>query len=76
MEHGRHLAYYRRYQKLALDAELKSMEAQAKSNDLKELQALTPLLKQIVEDPSIINVVRSRAQRLIELSKAPVPATH
>ena len=75
LEHGRHLAYYLRYQKLALDAELKSTEAQAKGNELAELQALAPILQKIYEDKSAMNVVRSRALRLIEMGKAEPPAT-
>lgn len=74
LEYGRRLTYYHRYQKLALDGELKRMEAQAKENDLSELQALGPLLQKIYEDTSVINVVRARAQRLVEMGKAPPSA--
>jgi hypothetical protein len=74
LEYGRHLVYYHRYQKLALDAELKSMETQANSNDLSELQALKPLLQSIYEDSTVINPVRARAQRLVLMSKNPTPA--
>jgi len=70
LEYGRRLAYFHRYQKLALDDELKRMEAQAKSNSLAELQAVRPVLQEILDDTSVINVVRARAQRLIEMSKA------
>jgi hypothetical protein len=64
MEFGRRLQYDHRYQKLALDAELKRMEEMAKSNSLDELQAVSPILNQIAADASVINVVRARAQRL------------
>jgi hypothetical protein len=74
LDYARRLAYYHRYQKLALDAELKSLEAQAKSNNLSELQALAPLLQEISEDASVMNVVRARAQRLIEMGKVLPPA--
>jgi hypothetical protein len=69
MEHGRRLGYYHHYQKLALDEELKLMEAQAKSNELNELQALEPVLQEIFSDATVINVVRARAQRLVEMGK-------
>jgi len=73
LEYGRRLAYYHRYQKLALDEELKRMEAQAKNNELSELQSIHPVLKKIVEDASVMNVVRARAQRLVELAPGGAP---
>lgn len=76
MEYGRRIAYYQRYQKLALDEELKRMEAQAKNNGLAELQAVQPVLKQVYEDTSVMNVVRARAQRLIEMSGSRPGASH
>jgi hypothetical protein len=70
LDFGRRLAYFHRYQKLALDDELKRMEAQATSDNLAELQAVQPILQEILEDASVINVVRARAERLIEMGKA------
>jgi hypothetical protein len=69
LEFGRRLAHYRRYQKLALDDELKKMEAQARSGNLSELQSVTPILQEIYDDPAVMNVVRARAQRLMEMGK-------
>jgi hypothetical protein len=68
LDYGRRLTYYHRYQKLALDEELKRMEVQAKNNELSELQAIHEVLKQIIEDSSVINVVRARAQRLAAMA--------
>ena len=70
MEYGRHLAYFHRYQKLALDEELKRMEDQARSHELSELQAVAPVLQQILDDASVLNVVSARAERLLEMGKA------
>jgi hypothetical protein len=72
LEYGRRLAYYHRYQKLALDDELKRMEAQAKHNELAEIQGVAPVLREIVGDASVLNVVRARAQELIQMSGATV----
>ena len=66
LEFARRLDYFHRYQKLALDAELKRMEQMAKGNGLAELQAAEPVLRQIADDPSVINVVRARAKSLTE----------
>jgi len=67
LEYGRRLAHYHRYQKLALDEELKRMESQAKSDELSEIQAVAPVLQEIVDDATVINVVRARAKELIEM---------
>jgi hypothetical protein len=67
LEYGRRLSYYHRYQKLALDDELKRMEAQARDNQLSEIQGVTPVLREIVEDASVINIVRARARELLQM---------
>ena len=67
LEFGRRLTYFHRYQKLALDDELKRMEDQAKRGDLAELQAVSPVLQHIYEDASVMNVVRARALRIMEM---------
>jgi len=69
MEFGRRLSYYHRYQKLALDDETKRMEDQAREGQLAELQAVKPVLQRIYDDNSVMNVVRARAQRIMEMSK-------
>jgi hypothetical protein len=70
LEYGRRLAYYHRYQKLALDDELKRMEAQAKNNELSEIQGVAPVLQEIFEDTSVINVVRARAKELMKMGNS------
>ncbi|HKH99052.1 MAG TPA: hypothetical protein VJ999_08090 [Candidatus Sulfotelmatobacter sp.] len=67
LEFGRRLAHQHRYQKLALDEELKRMEDQARRGELSELQAVKPVLQEIYDDSSVINVVRARAQRIMEM---------
>ena len=75
LEFGRHIAYYHRYQKLALDDELKRMEDQARRGELVELQAAKPVLQEIYDDSSVMNVVRARAQRIMEMGPG-TPASH
>lgn len=65
LEFGRRLQYFHRYQKLALDEELKRMEQMADENNLQEITAVVPILQQIVSDNSVINPTRARAQRMI-----------
>jgi|SRR5579859_1211084 len=67
LEFGHRLEYFHRYQKLALDDELKRMEDQARRGDLAELQAVKPVLQEIYDDGSVINVVRARARRIMDM---------
>lgn len=70
-EFGRRLAHNHRYQKLALDEELKRMEDEARRGNLIELQAVKPILQEIYDDSSVINVVRARAQRIMAMASGP-----
>jgi hypothetical protein len=68
LEYGRRLTYFHRYQKLALDDELKRMEDQARRGEIGEVQAVKPVLQEIYDDSSVIKVVRVRALRIMEMS--------
>ncbi len=68
LEFGRRLDYHLRYQKLALDEELKKMEEMSNSHQLEEISAVAPVLQKIVDDPAVIKVVRAGAQRLLQLA--------
>ena len=70
LEFGRRLAHYHRYQKLALDDELKRMESQARNGEIGELSAVHAILQEIYDDSSVINVVRARAQRIMDMGNA------
>jgi hypothetical protein len=67
LELGHRLEYSLRYQKLALADELKRTEESVRMSPLVELQAIAPILHQIVADASVMNVTRARAQRLLDL---------
>lgn len=74
LEYGRHLEEDYRYQKLALDEQLKSMEQQGEQNQLAEVQAIAPILKKIAADSSVMNVTRARAERMLAKSAGAPPA--
>jgi hypothetical protein len=76
LDYGRKLSYSHQYQKLALDEELKQMETQAQNGELSEIGAIAPVLQEIYDDTSVINVVRARAQRLIEMGKTTADKGH
>jgi hypothetical protein len=67
LEYGRRLAYYHQYQKLALDEELKRMQGQARNSELSEIESVAPVLSEIADDASVINMVRARAKELIQM---------
>jgi hypothetical protein len=66
LELGHRLEFSLRYQKLALADELKRTEESARMSPPIEIQAIAPILQQIVADSSVMNVTRARAQRLLD----------
>jgi hypothetical protein len=68
LEVGHRLDYYLRYQKLALDEELKKMEEMSNGGELQEVSAVAPILQKIADDPAVIKVVRARAERMLQLA--------
>jgi hypothetical protein len=69
LEFGHRLDFHLRYQKLALDEELKKMEELSNGGSLAEVSAVAPVLQKIADDPAVIKVVRARAQRLLQLAQ-------
>ena len=65
LEFGRRLEYDQRYQKLALDEELKHIDDLATRGESEDVSVIAPILKKIVDDPSVVNAARARAQRLL-----------
>jgi hypothetical protein len=75
LELGARLDYLRRFDKLGLDAELKTAEAMASQNQLMELQVIEPTLRAIANDYQVLNIARGRANHLLSLAQQP-PAGH
>jgi hypothetical protein len=73
LEFGRRLEYECRYEKLALDDELKAMEDENSRGRLVELGAVSPTLEKITKDPTLVNVARARAQRLLAAARSASP---
>ena len=65
LEFGRRLTYFRKYEKLAIEAELKRMEEMQRDKSLGDLQSIAPVLNDIANDTSVMNVARARALRLL-----------
>ncbi|MBV9182474.1 MAG: hypothetical protein JO356_14275 [Acidobacteria bacterium] len=65
LEFGRRLAYFHKYQKLALDDDLKRMQDLEQSHMLADVQAIAPVLESIGNDSSVMRVTRARALQLL-----------
>lgn len=65
IENGRRLQFLRRFDKLGLEAALKGMEEMAENENLAEIQIIAPLLENIANDSSVLNIARARARRLL-----------
>jgi hypothetical protein len=70
LEFGRRLQYYYDHQKLGLDDELKRMDQMANEGQLDELQAVTPILQKIADDPQVMHIDKQHAQHLLQMASA------
>lgn len=68
LESGRRLTYYRSYQKLALDEEIKRLEEMLKNQSAAEPGAIAPILRSIADDKTVIHIVRERAERILAMA--------
>jgi hypothetical protein len=75
LEFGRRLAFFHKYQKLALEEDLRRMEELERSNSLGDLEAIAPVLEKIANDPTVINVTRARALRLLGTPRSSNPGS-
>ncbi len=75
LELGRRLNYLHRFDKLGLDAELKSAEQMAHEGQLLELQAIAPALKAVADDTAVMHIARQRAEALLKIAQASPAAT-
>jgi hypothetical protein len=65
-ETARRLRFLKRFDKLSIDGELKSLESRAESGDAFELHTITPLLQNITNDITLLKTAREHARKLLE----------
>jgi|tagenome__1003787_1003787.scaffolds.fasta_scaffold20702786_3 hypothetical protein len=75
LEGGRKLEFDRRFDKLSLDQELKSLEELSSDGHLQEVQAIAPLLQSIAADRTVLHIAQMRAQRILKKAGQPVAPT-
>lgn len=68
LEYGRRLTWFHKYQKLALDDDLKQMEERQRTQSLGDVEAIAPVLQQIADDSSVMRISRARALRLLAVA--------
>jgi len=66
IQFGERLKREHRFDKLGLDAELDSLIEESKGGRAMELQNIAPLLQSLVADDTLMDRVRSKAQRLLD----------
>ncbi|HTC93871.1 MAG TPA: hypothetical protein VK699_10500 [Terriglobales bacterium] len=66
MESGSKLEYLKRFDKLGLPEELLNMLRMRSEGHLLEIQSIAPVLRQIAQDSSQMNLARQRAQQLMD----------
>jgi hypothetical protein len=69
LEYRRELEQLYKYEKLGIDEKLRQMEAASERGYLAELQVDEPILRQIANDPSIMNISRRTAKKLLATIK-------
>ena len=65
LEYGRRLTWFDKYQKLALEDDLKQMEERQRAKTLGDLEPIVPILKQVANDQAVMRMTRARALRLL-----------
>jgi len=70
LEFGRRLEFDHRYQKLAINEELQRMSDISTRDELGDVTVIASTLKKIIDDPSVVNTARARAQRLLDSASA------
>jgi len=69
MDEGRRLEFLHRYDRLGLDAEMTAMEDSVKAGRALELNTIEPVLASIVKDMAVMERVRQRAAKLLEMAR-------
>ena len=69
IEFGRKLVFSYKYDKLGLDADLAALEDAVENHSVDELHVIAPVLQQIAADPTVLNIARRKAQKLLGKAK-------
>ncbi len=65
LDFGRKLTFQYRFDKLGMDARLKSLQDMQASHYAEEMQAIEPILQKIANDPNMMHISRVTAKQLL-----------
>lgn len=74
IDFGRKLAFQYRFDKLGIDATLRSIQDMQASHYVEEMQSIEPILQKIASDPNMMHINRVTAKQL--LNSAGPPGVH
>ena len=74
MDQGRELDHLRRYDRLGLDAALKSLSEELAAGRALEIGTIATSLHSIATDPELMDRVRTRASAMLAQINAPPPS--
>jgi len=75
LECGRRLERLHRFDRLGLDEELKSLEHLTADHQAVELQLIAPILQQLAQDSTVLNIARQRARHILQMAGVPAAAS-
>ena len=67
---GRRLTFDRRFEKLALDADIKRLVEMFNSGQATDMDSIADILKSLMDDSAVLNTVRMRAKELLRRADA------
>lgn len=71
LEMGRRLEFQHRFDRLGLDATIASLAGEVDGGRATEISVISPTLRSLVEDTAVLQRVRERAARLLQLAQSP-----
>lgn len=74
LDFGSKLAWNYRFDKLGMNQTLRELEELQASHQVEEVSAIEPILRKIANDPSLMNISRQSAQRVLKTIGLPVAA--
>lgn len=71
LDMGRRLDFQHRFDRLGLDATIVSLAGEVDGGRATEINVISPTLRSLVEDTAVLQRVRERAARLLQLAQSP-----
>lgn len=72
IEAGQKLEFDRRFDKLSLDADLRSLDDESKDGHLEEVQVIAPLLQRLATDRAVLHIAQKHAENILKRAGLPV----